>query len=782
MPPLLKKALFTAWALALAAGAGAVPVKDIADRAECPGGFGIYRTAKNKVYLGVPTVLSGRRILIGGAVSAVSDPGAANIGQMPNPPQCYTVTFEDSLAVLTRPSVAGTSSDPALSAAMERNFSAPVFRRIPARIEGDRFVFDITSLVTKAAPRGSDFKPGGEDNTSWYGDLKAFSDNASIRLHQSLEAVGMGGKATVGLVSTISVLLLPEEPMRPRLQDSRIGTFSTGSLGGGNRFDLSLDRDGMLPYRLANRWRIEPADLDAWRRGETVPVKQPVVWYLDDSFPPLWKEPLRQGVLAWNEAFEAFGLRNVLQVRDFPSDDPAFDPDNLRYNCIRYVPNPTQNAMGPSWVDPLTGEIVHAGVLIFNDVVRLLNNWRFVQTAQVDPRVRTKKLPDDVLQEALVYVVSHEIGHTLGLLHNMAGSAAIPVDSLRSPSFTAEYGTTASIMDYARFNYVAQPGDEGVRLVPPSLGVYDRYAIEWLYKPVPEARDLWEESRIAGALVEAHAGDPLYRFGAQQSSAATVKYDPTARTQDLGDDPVKAGDYGIANLRYILPRIEDWIQDDPDCSHRKQLYQQLCAQYGRYLAHVTALIGGVELYPDAPCVPVGRKRQREALEWVLREVRQSAWLDEPGLTSHFGLHSPESNKVAASVALYLHAAAPLAVTTAVAYGSDYTLHDYYDDLYAALFHGGRLTSQEKTLQRLLVAGAGRSAASSVPKPSLEEDFGESVPPTQPSVDVSAVDEGAGYRLQFLRKVEKMAHRRRRSGPKEDRAHYEYLYRAACSAR
>ena len=749
--------------------------KDVVKRAECPEGMGIYLTSKNKVYLGVPEGMLGRKLLIGGTVSAVSDPGAANVGQMASGPlMCVIPTVEDSLLVLSRPQVAGSSRADDLQTAMDRNFSAPILKRLPLERRGGRIVFDITSFVTKAAPKGADFKPGNEDGTSWYDGLKAFEDNASVKLYQTLEAGGLGGKATVSMVSTVSVLALPARPMRPRLQDSRIGTFYTGSLAGGNRFDLNYLQDGLQPYRFANRWRIEPSDMEAWQRGESVSVKQPIGWYIDDAFPELWKQPVREGVLAWNAAFEAIGLKDVLQVRDFPSGDPSFDPDNLKYNCIRFIPNTTANAMGPSWADPETGEIVSASVLMFNDVVRLLNNWRFVQTAQVDPRVRTRKMPDEVLQEALVYAVSHEIGHTLGLLHNMAGSAAIPVDSLRSPSFTAIHGTTASIMDYARFNYVAQPGDTDVRLVPPSLGVYDKYAIEWLYKPVPEASDLWDEASRAEVLIDAHEEDPFYRFGAQQPSMAMVQYDPTARTQDLGDDPMKAGDYGIANLRYILPHFSEWISDDPDYSHRRQLYSLLVTQFGRYLGKVDSLIGGVVLYKTKtgePCVPLPSQKQKAALRWVVSQVAASAWLDEPSVTERLGLHASESAKAAVSVAQYLAGSAPVAVATAQSNGSTYTSEAYFEDLFDAVFHGGKYTEAEHVLQRALITFLTRRSAPAKTQENKNTGFcfGEDTPPTQPSVDVAAQSDTAVYRLAFLQKVKKWT-RSRRNNPE-----FAYIY-------
>lgn len=743
--------------------------KDIVKQAECPGGMGIYLTAKNKVFLGVPEDMMGRKLLLGGAVSAVSDPGAANIGQKASGPlQCIIPTLEDSLVVLSRPQLAGSCTEEEFQKAMDRNFAAPVIRRLPLLRKGGRIFFDITFFVTQAAPRGRDFKPGNEEGTSWYGGLKAFEDNASIRLYQTLETNGLGGRSTVSMASTVSVLALPREPMQPRMQDSRIGTFYSGSLGGGNRFELSARYDGLHPYRLANRWRIEPSSSEAWQRGECVPVKKPIVWWIDDSFPEVWKPAIRKGVLAWNAAFEAIGLKDVLQVRDFPSNDSRFDPDNLKYNCIRYVPNATTNAMGPSWADPETGEIVSASVLLFNDVVRLLNNWRFVQTAQVDERVRCKKMPDEVLQEALVYAVSHEVGHTLGLLHNMAGSAAIPVDSLRSPSFTAVHGTTASIMDYARFNYVAQPGDKGVRLVPPSLGEYDKYAIEWLYKPVSDL--------LAQAVIERHEGDPFYRYGPQQQSLAPVQIDPSARTQDLGDDPLRAGDYAISNLRYILSNMEGWISDDPDYSHRRRLYEQLVQQYMRYLNHAQAQIGGLYLTRTGsgnPCMPVMASRQRASVQWVVNQVGQSAWLDAPSLTSHFGMHAQESAKAAASVGRYLAVSAPTAIATAQANGSDYRTEDYFDDLFRFVFHSGTFTSAEFALQRAMVQALCDARAPSSPAPvSQREDawcFGEDQTPQQASVDVTASAETSVYRRAFLLRVRRFARSRR------GQAHFDYLY-------
>jgi hypothetical protein len=293
--------------------------------------------------------------------------------------------------------------------------------------------------------------------------------------------------------------------MRPRLADSRIGIFLT------DMSRINGKKDKIEDFSVINRWNIQPKDLEAWKRGELVEPVKPIVFYLDDAFPALWREPIRRGVLRWNKAFEKIGFKNVMHIEDFPKDDPEFDPDNLKYSCIRYVPAAVANAMGPSWVDPRSGEIINASVLMYNDVVKLAANWRFVQTAQVDERVRGKELPDDVFQESLEYILAHEVGHCLGLMHNMAASSAFPVDSLRSASFTQQHGTTPSIMDYARFNYVAQPGDKGVKLTPPDLGPYDDYVIKYAYTPLPDKKDMFDEEKTIRGWIDEKVGDPIYR-------------------------------------------------------------------------------------------------------------------------------------------------------------------------------------------------------------------------------------------------------------------------------
>lgn len=793
-------------------------MKSVVDSAR--GGFiSLYRTDKDRIFMEYPRKYLGRRMLVGGTVSTTSDPSNVYVGYKYADPLCLRVELDDTLLVMTCPVVGASTSDPGMKTAMERNYVPVVFRRQKVQAfsrDSSSFFFDATDLVGGAVPKSSSFseeKGTGDNKTTWFGRLKAFEDNASVAVHQNISfarsVLGIRLKTGSGsMSSTVSFLLLPDRGMRPRVQDSRIGVFSTAGPDGSARYDLTTLQDGFRPYRIAERWRIGPADTAAWLAGRLVDAAKPIVWYVDDAFPEEWKEPVRRGILAWNRAFEKIGLRNVMVAKDFPTpeEDSAFDPDNLKYSCIRYIPNATQNAMGPSWVDPESGEILNASVLVYNDVVRLINSWRFVQTAQVDERVRGRKLPQEIVDESLTYVVSHEIGHTLGLMHNMSASAAVPVDSLRSRTYTAAWGTTPSIMDYARFNYVAQPEDKGVGLTPPSLGVYDEYAIEWLYKSVPEAADMWTEAEIAGRLIDGKAGDPRYRYGAQHSSSSANNYDPSALSEDLGDDPVKAGEYGIRNLKYILPNLATWISDDEGFDHRRELYSQMAAQYNRYIGHVLAQVGGMYLHQvkdgtdGAAVEPVSGKRQKESLKWVVDQVRHASWINHEALTSRFPVHAPMSNAIASSVARTLSGTTPGNVLLSCANAGSYSVKEFYDDLFREVFRRSRrqqgLTTEEKTLQRELVTAFAKPLISARNKslflaeepeealPFADEEFcsfGESATPNPRAVNLSAIDETGSYQQLFIVKVRKLAYRCRTTAPARDKAHYEFLYRVAAAA-
>ena len=564
---------------------------------------------KGKLYVEVPLKTIGREMLIASTISEASDTNLGTIGYKPTDPIHVKFTRIDTTIYLSQavvPPVHDTN-DPHMSKAIGRSTLPPIMHSYPLvcyNRDSSAMVIEMTKFFSgdnellapiKSTKGGvvnitGKFKSEG----SVIDQIKSFEDNVTVKSYLSysvtadllgLMVIKKDEPMTVKVTRTI--LLLPEEAMRPRLADSRIGIFLT------DMSRINGKKDKIEDFSVINRWNIQPKDLEAWKRGELVEPVKPIVFYLDDAFPALWREPIRRGVLRWNKAFEKIGFKNVMHIEDFPKDDPEFDPDNIKYSCIRYAPIAIANAMGPSWVDPRSGEILNASVYVYHDVMKLLNNWLFVQTAQADERVRAVTIPEEVIGDGLRYVVAHEVGHCLGYMHNMSASAVIPVDSLRSPSFTQKYGTTTSIMDYARFNYVARPGDRerGVKLTPPRFGLYDYYAVKWLYTPVPDAATAADEYAVTSKWITGAAADSVYRFGKQQFSRSI---DPRSQSEDLGDDAVKASGYGIANLKYILGNMNAWISaQDPDFSQRRTLYDEVLTQYIRYLNHVLANVGGI---------------------------------------------------------------------------------------------------------------------------------------------------------------------------------------------
>lgn len=422
----------------------------------------------------------------------------------------------------------------------------------------------------------------------------------------------MTGQVTLGL--NTSIVLLPKEPMRKRLWDERIGYFT-------NRFTLFSDDQHKTDHeQFVSRYRLVPKDLKRYRRGELVEPVKPIVYYIDPATPRKWVKYLMAGINDWNVAFEAAGFKNAIIAKEWP-DDPDMSVDDARYCVLRYLPSETENAYGPRVVDPRSGEIIESHICWYHNVMNLLTKWYMTQCGPLDKRARTMKFDDELMGQLIRFVSSHEVGHTLGLRHNMGASHATPVEKLRDKAWVETHGHTASIMDYARFNYVAQPEDGiGERGLFPRIGDYDKWAIKWGYQYRPEFKDEFEEKeQLMTETTKVLAANPRLWFGGEGRNE-----DPRAQTEDLGDDNVKASDYGIKNLKRVVAGLPEWTRQTNDRhDDLQEMWKSAKGQFNRYNNHVMKNLGGRYLnnmpgrkpYEVAPA-----SRQREAVAYFGRQL------------------------------------------------------------------------------------------------------------------------------------------------------------------
>ncbi|MDR5591982.1 zinc-dependent metalloprotease [Christiangramia sp. SM2212] len=462
-------------------------------------------------------------------------------------------------------------------------------------------VIDVTDLYTKDVQAlgmqdrtRKEYKVSRLDESrSFIDTIRSYPENIEIRHIKTYNAGEPPSNESTGSISmefSNSMILLPKVPMERRYFDERVGWFTTEQTD----YGLAAQKSKTIEY--LDRWRLEvkDEDMEKFKNGELVEPKEPIVYYIDRATPKQWVPYIKEGIEDWQVAFEAAGFKNAIIAKDAPTveEDPDWSPEDVRYSVVRYLASPIPNANGPHVSDPRSGEILESDINWYHNVMTLLRNWFFVQTASINEDAQGVAFKDEVMGRLIRFVSSHEVGHTLGLPHNMGSSVAYAVEDLRDPEFTKEFGTAPSIMDYARFNYIAQPEDGDVALMP-EIGPYDKYAIEWGYRPIPEKEGM-EEKDILDEWILEHAGDPKYRFGSQQSGGVI---DPSSQTEDLGDDAMLASEYGIKNLKRIVPKLIEWTAEDgKDYEDLDDLYGQVLAQYNRYMGHVAANIGGVYEY------------------------------------------------------------------------------------------------------------------------------------------------------------------------------------------
>ena len=476
-----------------------------------------------------------------------------------------------------------------------------------------------------------------DKDRSYIDGVSSYPQNIEVRHVKTYAANKAPSNSALGSITlemSNSMVLLPKIPMKRRYFDERVGWFARGQTD----YGLKDQRSKTVKYLDRYRLEVKDEDIEKFKRGELVEPKKQIVYYVDRATPKEWVPYIIQGVNDWQVAFEAAGFKNAIIGKMAPTaeEDPEYSPEDVRYSVIRYLASPIPNANGPHVSDPRSGEILESDINWYHNVMTLLHNWFFIQTAAINPDARGNSFKTETMGELIKFVSSHELGHTIGLPHNMGSSVAYPVDSLRSASFTSKYGTAPSIMDYARFNYIAQPEDKGVALMP-NIGIYDKYAISWGYRPILDT-NAKDEKATLDAWILKHAGDPMYRFGHQQAGGVV---DPSSQTEDLGDDAMKASMYGIKNLKRILPRLEEWTSEKGEnYDELSTMYGQLLSQFNRYMGHVAANIGGVYEYyktsdqKGAVYTHVTKAKQKEALQFVIAELFETpTWLLDENIFS-----------------------------------------------------------------------------------------------------------------------------------------------------
>ncbi len=603
---------------------------------------GLFKThmIKEKLFYEIPNDMLGREMLLLTRIART----ATGVGYGGSKTNTSTVRWEKRndrimLRLVSHQNVADDTT--AIAGAVRNSNFEPILDAFDIEVlseDSTATVIEVTSLFTGDLPMLglASFQRSAYGVRRLDGDrtyivrANAYPRNIEVRrvvTYDATQAPTNSAGNTLSMEMAHSMLLLPDDPMEPRLCDERVGFFSN------TRTDFSLDTQRAETRCFITRWRLEPSDPEAYARGELVDPVEPIVYYIDPATPPKWVPYLIQGVNDWQVAFEAAGFSNAIVGREAPKDDPDWSPEDARYSVIRYLASDVQNASGPHVHDPRTGQILESDIQWYHNVMNLLRNWFFVQTAAVNEDARGVEFDDEVMGELIRFVSAHEVGHTIGLQHNFQAHSAYPVERLRT-RFVCENGVSSSIMDYARFNYVAQPGDD--TCVYPVVGPYDKFAIEWGYRQFPGS-DRDSEMEPLRAMVVDKQREPMYRFSSPTGA------DPTVLTEAIGDDAMRASDYGVENLKRITDRLVDWTREDgEDYSNLEEIYNNVVSQWSRYTGHVVTNIGGVaqvrkrQGQRGVPFEMIPKGDQERAMDYLDRQVFTTpAWMLDSDILDRF---------------------------------------------------------------------------------------------------------------------------------------------------
>ena len=627
---------------------------DVIKDAESDDGlFTVHR--KDEDYLfEIPDSLLGRDMLLISRIAGKMDglggfqsAGAATNRQM--------VRFErrgDRIMLRKHSGVAVADDTLAIAASVEANYFPPILESWEIEARGPdsaSSVIDVTDFFGGDTPHLSGLSPAQRRNygvrrldadRSFISRVRSYPLNVNVRHTLTYDAASPPtdeAANTVTLEMNQSLVLLPAEPMRPRYADPRVGYFTV------SRINYGLNEQKAATETFIRRWRLEPSDPEAYARGEVVDPVKPITYYVDPATPERYVDAVRRGIENWQPAFETAGFSNAIIALEAPSkeEDPDWDPEDVRYSVARWSASETRNAVGPSTSDPRTGEIIESDIVWYHNHMRSYRNWMMVQTGAANPDARQLPLTDELMEEAMEQVITHEIGHAIGLPHNMVASSSYPVDSLRSRSFASRMGVAPTIMDYARQNYIAQPEDG---LEPKDflrrIGVYDHYSVNWGYRVLPDAETPEDEIPTLNRWIVEKAHDRMYKF----LPGGLGVTDPRSQTEDMGDDMVRANQYGMANLRRIVPNLVAWTtRPGEDYSDLAEIYGEAVSQWSRYVRHVVTIVGGVHAdlktadQDGAVFDGVPRAEQKRAMAWLAREAFTApTWLNVPEILELIG--------------------------------------------------------------------------------------------------------------------------------------------------
>ena len=595
-----------------------------------------YQNKKNELYFEISESLFGRELLVVTRFAQIPANYSGYLNAGSKTAEHVVEFIKKGQKILLKEvsySNIADDDDPISISVSENNFK-PILAAFEIKNSDDnRHLIDVTNYFMADSPgfniiRSKDkenYKIGGVDKKrSFIDSAKSFPENTEI-LHtltfSANKAPRNNQTKSFSFQINHSIIALPDDLMQIRYEDERVGWFTTEKI---NYSSAELKSDN---FSIVRRWRLEPSDLDAYKKGELVEPVKPIVYYLDPATPLKWRKYFKMGIEDWNSTFEKAGFKNAIIAKDAPTkeEDPNFSAEDIRYSTVRYVASTTRNAVGPSVSDPRTGEILESDIIWYHNHLRSYRNRYLIETGAANPKARSLNTPEEEIGEMMRRVISHEIGHALGLPHNMKASSAYTVDSLRSGKFTQKFGIATSIMDYARYNYVAQPGDKNIRFVR-QLGPYDDYSIEWGYRYFGESPE--KEKAILREIVDSKSLNPTYMFGGYGN-------DPNSQTENIGNDPVKASTYGIKNLKIVAKNLMKWtLKPTENYNDLNEIYGELISVYRRYVYHVHNMIGGIYNTPHnsnqkgvVTYLNVDISNQKEALNFLETNLwKTQKWL------------------------------------------------------------------------------------------------------------------------------------------------------------